>query len=186
MDEKLLIDGCKRGESWARKELYEFYAPLMMSVCMRYVNNRETARDLLQEGFIKVFTKFHGFAGTGSLGGWIRRVFVTTALEYLRTTDALKLSVNIDDTVNHPSHLDQSALDRISTDELLECVSQLPDGYRTVFNMYAIEGFTHKEIAEILGISEITSRTQFIRARNALQKSVQSLMDEDHARQNRT
>ncbi len=186
MDEKLLIDGCKQGESWARKELYEIYAPLMMSVCMRYVNNRETAKDLLQEGFIKVYTKFHAFAGTGSLGGWIRRVFVTTALEYLRTNDALKLSTSIDDTGLHPVYMDESALDRISTDELLHCIAQLPDGYRTVFNMYAIEGFTHKEIAELLGISEITSRTQFIRARNTLQKSVQSLMNEDHARQNRT
>ncbi|MDL2310281.1 sigma-70 family RNA polymerase sigma factor [Parabacteroides sp. OttesenSCG-928-B22] len=186
MKEQQLIDGCRRGESWARKELYEIYAPLMMSVCMRYVNNRETARDLLQDGFIKVFTKFGEYAGRGALGAWMRRVFVTTALEYLRTTDALKLSVHIDDAAIHPVQTDESALDRLSTEELMQCVAQLPDGYRTVFNMYAIEGFSHKEIAQILGVSEITSRTQFIRARNALQKSVLSLIDKDHVRQSKT
>lgn len=186
MEEKLLIAACKRGEPWACKEIYENYAPLMMSVCLRYVNDRETARDLLQEGFIKVYTKIHSFTGIGAFGGWMRRVFVTTALEYLRTTDALKLSVNMEDPGVSLSHWDESAIDRISTDELMACVAKLPSGYRTVFNLFAIEGYSHKEIAGILGISEITSRTQFIRARNALQKSVLSLMEEDHVRRNRT
>lgn len=186
MDEKLLIDGCRKGESWARKQIYETYAPLMMSVCMRYVNNRETAQDLLQEGFIKIFTRFDTFTGTGSLGGWIRRIFVTTSLEYLRTKDALKLSVHIDETEIPPAYTDESALDRMSTEELLNCLAELPEGYRTVFNMYAIEGYSHKEIAAILGISEITSRTQFIRAKNALQKKVQTLMDNEYVKQQRT
>jgi len=186
MDEKLLVDGCKRGESWARKEIYEIYAPLMMSVCMRYVNNRETARDLMQDGFIKVFTKIHTYSGMGALGGWIRRVFVTTSLEYLRANDALKLSVSIDETDMHPAYTGESALDKLSVDELMECVGYLPDGYRTVFNLYAIEGFSHKEIGEMLHISEITSRTQFIRARNALQKSVLSLIADRNERRNRT
>ena len=86
MDEQLLIDGCKRGEASARKELYELYAPAMMSVCARYVHDRETARDLLQDGFIKVFTKIQTYSATGPFGAWLRRVFVTTALEYLRIT----------------------------------------------------------------------------------------------------
>ena len=90
MDEQLLIAGCKRGESWARKEVYELYAPAMMSVCMRYVNNRETARDLLQDGFIKIFTKIGSYTGSGAFPGWVRRVFVTTALEYLRKNDAIR------------------------------------------------------------------------------------------------
>ncbi|MDL2255884.1 sigma-70 family RNA polymerase sigma factor [Parabacteroides sp. OttesenSCG-928-K15] len=183
MDEQLLIDGCRQGESWARKKLYEIYAPLMMSVCLRYVNNRETARDLLQDGFIKVFTKFDDFQGRGALGGWIRRVFVTTALEYLRANDALKFSVQIDEPGAHPLYTDESALDRISTEELMRCVAELPDGYRTVFNMYAIEGYAHKEIAQALGINEITSRTQFIRARNALQKSVSQLIGKGYVGQ---
>ncbi len=186
MKEQLLIAACKRGESWACKEIYETYAPLMMSVCLRYVNNRETARDLLQEGFIKVYTKIHSYSGAGAFGGWVRRVFVTTALEYLRTTNALKVSVDMEESGIEPAYWDESALERITTDELMECVGRLPNGYRTIFNMYAIEGYSHKEIAGILKISEITSRTQFIRARNTLQKSVLSLMEKDDIRRNRT
>lgn len=97
MDEQLLIDGCKRGEASARKELYELYAPAMMSVCARYVHDRETARDLLQDGFIKVFTKIQTYSATGPFGAWLRRVFVTTALEYLRKYDALRSSAPIDE-----------------------------------------------------------------------------------------
>ena len=96
MDEQLLIDGCMRGESWARKELYEQYAPAMMSVCVRYVGDRETARDLLQDGFVKIFTKIRSYSGSGAFGGWIRRIFVTTALEYLRSSENTRLSVGLD------------------------------------------------------------------------------------------
>jgi RNA polymerase sigma-70 factor (ECF subfamily) len=153
---------------------------------MRYVNNRETARDLVQEGFIKVFTKGHTFHNTGAFAGWIRRIFVTTALEYLRTKNVLNPLNAIDDYSEQLLDTDYSALDRLSADELLECVARLPAGYRTVFNMFAIEGYSHSEIAQILGISEVTSRTQFIRARNSLQKSVQSLINNENVRQQRS
>jgi RNA polymerase sigma-70 factor (ECF subfamily) len=186
MDEQLLIDGYMRGESWACKAIYEAYAPAMMSVCMRYVGNRETARDLLQEGFIKVFTKKHTYLNTGTFAGWVRRIFVTTALEYLRTKDALKQPTAIDEYSDKLYDVDESALDRLSTDDLLACVARLPAGYRTVFNLFAIEGYSHGEIAGILGISEVTSRTQFIRARNALQKSVESLIKNEDVRQERS
>lgn len=101
MDEQLLIDGCKRGEASARKELYELYAPAMMSVCARYVHDRETARDLLQDGFIKVFTKIQTYSATGPFGAWLRRVFVTTALEYLRKYDALRSRVESTSKCNY-------------------------------------------------------------------------------------
>ena len=166
MDEQLLIDGCMRGESWARKELYEQYAPAMMSVCMRYVGDRETARDLLQDGFVKIFTKIRSYSGSGAFGGWIRRIFVTVGLD------------GYDDSLED---INYSVLDRLSADDLLACVAQLPSGYRTVFNLYAIEGYTHSEIAEMLHVQEATSRSQFIRARNALQKSVQSLIRHENA-----
>lgn len=182
MDEQLLIDGCKRGESWARKEIYEQYAPLMMSVCMRYVNDRETARDLLQDGFIKIFTKIGSFTGAGAFPGWVRRVFVTTALEYLRKNDAIRMSMNYDECGELPDEMDVSVLDRLSADDLHACIARLPDGYRTVFNLYAIEGYSHSEIAAMLHISEVTSRTQFIRARKVLQKSVQSLIMHENAK----
>lgn len=181
MDEQLLIAGCKRGESWARKQLYEVHASVMMSVCMRYVNNKETAKDLLQDGFIKVFTKIDTFSETGSLGGWMRKVFVTTALEYLRQNNALKLSINIEDCNDGIEHINASAVDLLSAEELLACIGALPDGFRTVFNLFAIEGYSHKEIAEMLNIKESTSRSQFVRARRTLQKNVESLIKHENA-----
>ena len=119
MDEQLLIDGCMRGESWARKELYEQYAPAMMSVCMRYVGDRETARDLLQDGFVKIFTKIRSYSGSGAFGGWIRRIFVTTALEYLRSSENTRLSVGLDGYDDSLEDINYSVLDRLSADDLL-------------------------------------------------------------------
>ncbi|HCC52224.1 MAG TPA: RNA polymerase [Porphyromonadaceae bacterium] len=177
MDEKLIIDACVRGESWARKKVYEMYAPTMMSLCIRYVGNREIARDILQDGFIKVFTHIHTYSYKGAFAGWIHRIFVTTSLEYLRKTDALRSAVDIMDYNEQLKDVDVSVLDRLSEEDLMDCVERLPAGYRTVFNMYAIEGYSHKEIAEALGISVATSKTQFLRARTALQKSVKSLMN---------
>lgn len=179
----------RRMQAWrsiARKELYELYAPAMMSVCARYVHDRETARDLLQDGFIKVFTKIQTYSATGPFGAWLRRVFVTTALEYLRKYDALRSSAPIDEYGEQVEDVDASVLDRLSADDLLECISRLPTGYRTVFNLYAIEGYTHKEIAAMLHIQEITSRSQFARARKALQEMVQSLIAQDNVSRNRT
>lgn len=184
MDEEMLIAGLKRGDPSARKQVYELYAPLMMSVCVRYVGNRETARDLLQDGFIKVFTKIPTYAATGAFGGWIRRIFVTTALEYLRR-EQLHPDDAVEEYEEALADVNYSALDKLSADELLGCIARLPAGYRTVFNLYAIEGYSHSEIAGMLHIREVTSRTQFIRARNILQKYVQSLIAPEHARKNR-
>jgi RNA polymerase sigma factor (sigma-70 family) len=182
-DEQELIAACQKGKSWAQKKVYELYAPAMMSVCVRYVADRETARDLLQDGFIKVFTKTDTYSGAGSFAGWIRRIFVTTALEYLRQNDALRQSANIDDFDNYIADADVSVLEKISADDLMAFVARLPEGYRTVFNLYAIEGYAHIEIAELLSISEATSRSQFMRARKILQKNVQSLIGNENARQ---
>ena len=175
-DEKQLINGCKNGESWAQKQVYELYASAMFSVCVRYVSDRETARDLLQDGFIKVFTKANTFTETGSFAGWVRRVFVTTALEYLRQKDILKESVDVQEFENQIEQGDATILEKITADDLMKCISELSDGYRTVFNLYAIEGYSHSEIAKMLRISENTSRSQFMRARKILQKTVELLV----------
>ena len=182
MNEKLLIAGCKRGDPEAYKKLYDLYAPAMMSVCMRYVNNKETAQDLLQEGFITIFTKIGTYSHSGSFAGWIRRIFVTTALQHLRSNDTLRYSMDIEEYTGLADEVDVSALERISTNELMACVAKLPEGYRTVFNMFAIEGYSHSEIAEMLNIQESTSRSQFVRARKMLQKGVESLMSIKDAR----
>ena len=181
-DEQQLIAGCKAGKSWAQKRVYELHAPVMMSVCVRYVNDRETARDLLQDGFIKLFTKIDSYSGTGSFGGWIRRIFVTTALEYLRQNDALKQSESIEEYSNYIENNDVGVLEKISVDDLMACISELSDGYRIIFNLYAIEGYSHAEIAKTLNIAEATSRSQFMRARRILQKNVQSLIGQEHAK----
>ena len=182
-DEQQLITGCKEGKSWAQKAIYDRYAATMMSVCVRYVTDRETARDLLQEGFIKLFTKIDSFTGAGAFGGWVRRIFVTTSLEYLRQNDALKQSASIEEYGNFIENDDVTVLQKISADDLMACIAQLSDGYRTVFNLYAIEGYAHAEIAEMLGISEATSRSQFMRARKILQKNVLSLHGTEYAEQ---
>ena len=184
-DEQELIAGCIEGKSWAQRAIYDRFAPAMMSVCVRYVADRETARDLLQEGFIKLFTKIESYSGTGAFGGWVRRIFVTTALEYLRQNDALKQSADIVEVGYHIENDEISVLEKISADDLMACVAQLSDGYRTVFNLYAIEGYSHAEIADMLGISEGTSRSQFMRARKILQKSVLSLHGHEYAKEYR-
>jgi RNA polymerase sigma-70 factor (ECF subfamily) len=147
------------------------------------VTDRETAKDILQDGFIKLYTKIDTYSGTGSFAGWTRRIFVTTALEYLRQHDALKQSAPIEEYGNLIEDHDATVLDKLSADDLMDCVAKLPDGYRAVFNLYAIEGYSHNEIAGMLDISESTSRSQFMRARKILQKEVQNIIGQEHAKQ---
>jgi len=174
MDEQQLIAGCKKGNRLAQRELYDKYAPRMLAVCMRYVNDRETARDLLQEGFIKVFTCIDSYSSLGSFEGWVRKVFVNGALEYLRKTDVLREATDLD---NAPELVqpEASVLSNISAAELMKMIQQLPAGFRAVFNLFAIEGYSHREIGEMLKITESTSRSQYTRARQMLQKQIMNL-----------
>ena len=172
MEERQLIEGCIRGESWAQKTMYELHAPAMMSVCQRYVCNRETAQDLLHDGFVKLFTRIHTYSGAGAFSGWMRMVFVTTALEHLRRNDVLRYSVDIEDSDYKGEDPDIALFEQLSTNDLFTCIARLPNGYRTVFNMHAIEGYSHVEIARELDIGESTSRSQYARARQMLQKMV--------------
>ncbi|MDD2284259.1 MAG: sigma-70 family RNA polymerase sigma factor [Paludibacter sp.] len=181
-DEELqVIAAAKEGDAKAQKKIYECYASSMMSICWRYAGDTETAKDLLQDGFVKLFTKLDMYAGTGAFAGWVRRVFVTTCLEYLRQKSALRLGVPIDDSEYHLPDSDVSVIDKISADELMRLIAELPDGFRTVFNLFVIEGYSHAEIADMLGISEVNSRTLFLRARKSLQKAVQ-LLEENERR----
>jgi len=176
MDERQLIEGCVRGDLLAQKNLYELHASTMMSVCQRYVCDRETARDLLHDGFVKLFTRIHTYSGTGSFNGWMRRIFVTTILEHLRRKDVLRHSVEIEKIDVLGEENDISVFEHLSTNDLMDCIARLPDKYRTVFNLHAIEGFSHVEIARELGIKESTSRTQYAKARQLLQKMVMDLV----------
>jgi RNA polymerase sigma-70 factor (ECF subfamily) len=176
MLDQQLIAGCKRNDTWARKKLYELYAPVMLGICVRYVNEKETARDILQEGFIKVFTKIGSYSGAGSFEGWMRKIFITTALEYLRSAKAFKLNVSLEDCIEEASNaFNINMVEKFTADEILQCINELPAGFKTVFNLYAIEGYSHAEIAEMLNIKEGTSRSQFARARQLLQTKIQKL-----------
>ena len=152
--------------------LYVRLAGRMFPVCIRYEGDRTLSEDVLQHGFITLFTKLKDYKGDGSFEGWARRIFVTTALMSLRKKDALKMSEELD-TVRGMKAETTSQIQNIGYKELMELVMSLPPGFRTVFNMYAIVGYSHMEIAECLGITETTSRTQFSRARVWLQNKIQ-------------
>lgn len=139
----------------------------MFGVCLRYVSNRVIAEDLLHDGFITVFSKVSSFRGDGSFEGWLRRIFVNTALGYLRKNNIIDDSEQID-ALQPFSSDDASAIEQMAESELLQCIRQLPNGYRAVLNLFAIEGYSHKEIATLLNISEGTSRSQYLRAKKFL------------------
>ena len=175
MNETQLIEGCRRNNRTAQKELYERYSRRMMGVCLRYVGDRETARDILQEGFVRIFTNIGSYSGSGSFEGWMQKIFVNSALEYLRKHDVLRDSVEIDYSSEQDIQSDASPLAALSAEELMKIINELPAGFRTVFNLFAIEGYSHKEIGEMLGITESTSRSQYSRAKHILQQKVKDL-----------
>ena len=166
-----LAEACRHGDRASERRLFLSLAPKMMSLCMRYVGDRATAEDLLQEGFVTLFTRLDSYSGKGSFEGWARKIFVNTALMYLRKTDALKLSNDIDMAFGVASE-DVPVVGQISYKELLGLISKLPSDARTVFNMYVIEGYSHKDIADALGITEVTSRSKLQRARVRLQEMI--------------
>ena len=172
MTEKQLIKRCRQGDGKALKYLYERYSEKMLGVCCRYVNDRDTARDLLHDGFVTVFTKVGEFRSEGSFEGWMRRIFVNTALGYLRKNANLHDPRQVDDMYDLSGD-EVSALEKMSARDILAAIGELPDGYRAVLNLYAVEGYSHKEIAELLDISEGTSRSQYARAKASLRKSLE-------------
>lgn len=171
LDEQQLIAQCKSGDRAAQRILFNRLAPKMFPVCLRYMGDRETAEDVLQEGFISLFSKLDSYSGEGSFEGWARKIFVNTALMTLRKHDLIKQSEDIESAWGVSSE-DPGALQKITYDELMKMISELPPGFRTVFNMFVIEGYSHKEIGEALGITEATSRSQLQRARVMLQNRI--------------
>lgn len=171
---RIIIDKCRKGDRSAQKKLYDYLAPKMFAVCLRYMGDRMPAEDILQDGFITLFSKLYSYSGEGSFEGWARKIFVNTALMSLRKTDALKLSGDLEEAGNLSSDI-STQIQNIGYKEIMKIVMKLPDGYRTVFNMFVVEGFSHKEIAQALNISEVTSRSQLQRARMILQEKIKKL-----------
>ena len=168
MTEDAIFQGCLQNNASAQKELYNRYSPKMLAVCYRYGHNREDAEDMLQEGFIKVFSQMHTFRSQGAFEGWIRRIIVHTCINHLKKNKKFNDSVDI----TYASGIEireENIPSVIQAKQVVECIRLLPIGYRTVLNLYAVEGYTHKEIADMLDIEESTSRSQYTRARQMLE-----------------
>lgn len=174
--EAQLIVALKRGESRAHKVVYERYAGKMLAVCTRYCANRADAEEIMLDGFMRVFDKIEQFREEGSFEGWIRRIMVTESLMFLRKSKQWRHELPLEDVTVEPDYA--WADTAVNENDLLRMVNQLPDGYRTVFNLYAIEGYAHADIAEMLGISEGTSKSQLSRARMMLQTNLKKMEQE--------
>jgi len=172
LDESELVKQCLQGKRDSQKQLYEHYAPKMLGVCYRYAYSREEAEDFLQESFIVIFRKLHQWKGEGPLGAWIRKVVVNTSLNCIKARHRFTENMNIIPIDHIP---DNTVIQNdVSDKELMELVHNLPIGYKTVFNLYAIEGYSHDEIGKMLDIKAGTSRSQFTRAREMLMKKINS------------
>jgi len=176
ISESDLLEGCLEGNRRMQEELYRRFSPRMYAVCLRYAGNAEEAEDILQEGFIKIYKKLGSFRSEGSFEGWIRRIFVNTAIEHFRRKRYLQPVTEKEESTLEGNYL--SVLDNLAERDILELVQQLSPGYRTVFNMYVVEGYTHKEIGDILAISEGTSKSQLSRAKVILQQMVKKFIEE--------
>lgn len=165
-----LINGCLREERGAQRRLYELTSPVMFAICLRYADSYQTAEDLLQEGYIKVFRNMGNYRGDGSFEGWMKRIFVNTAIEHFRRQARMYPVTNLESPLAQAQAGD--AMDHLEVDDLMAFIRRLSPGYRTVFNLYAVEGYSHREIGEMLGISEGTSKSQLSRARYLLQQMI--------------
>ena len=172
MTEQKLIEECLRGNYRAQKKLYNKFSGLMMGVSMRYASCVPEAEDILQDSFIKVFSKLDTYKATGPLGGWIRRVVVNTALQRIRDQKNYRMHVEIGDS-DAVTEISDDVLAAMGAEEIMRKIQKLPPGFRTVFNLYAIEGYNHPEIAKELGISVGTSKSQYSRARAILRTMIE-------------
>lgn len=171
MNEEILVKKCIEGDNRAQKKLFDLFAPKLFGVCLRYMKDHNLAQDTLQDGFVKIFKKLSDYNGKGSFEGWMRRIVVNTCLDQLRKDQKLKMNTSIDD-VSFLVKDNHWIEEELTAKDLLKLVESLPDGYRVVFNMFAIEGYSHKEIAERLNVSENTSKSQFSRAKSHLRKKL--------------
>ena len=170
-----LIQGCISGNRQMQELLYQKYSSKMYGVCLRYSGNIEDANDLLQEGFIKIFKNLIKFRGEGSFEGWIRRIFVNTSIEHFRKKVKFYNVTEVQENTIEDDDL--NILDTLAEKDIISLVNELSPGYKTVFNMHVIEGYSHKEIADILGINEGTSKSQLARAKGVLKKSVEKRLN---------
>ncbi len=174
MEEQELIQDCIAARPKAQKALFDIYAPKLYVVCLRYMKDQMRAQDVLQDAFVKIFTHIGNYKSEGAFEGWLKKIAVNTCLDQLRKDKKLLTDVSLDDVSHKLAHQDYS-VEKLMADDLLKLVQALPDGYRTVFNLFAIEGYSHQEISVKLGISESTSKTQYLRARAYLKDRIENI-----------
>ncbi len=170
--EKELLRGCAAGKREYQEYMYSHYSPKMFGICLRYAGDYHSAEDILQDGFIKVFGNLDRYRGEGSFEGWLKRIFVNTAIEHYRKQFRFESTTTNLESSTATMEIPDDTFGRLAANELLDLIQKLSPGYRAVFNMYVLEGFSHKEISDILKISEGTSKSQLARARTILQKLV--------------
>lgn len=185
MEEQTLSEYCRKGNDAARKELYEKYANRLFGICLRYVCNTDAAKDIFQDGFLKIYQSFDKFIwrSQGSLRAWLDRIMINEALQYLRLRHNMKIvksDILIEEIENHYHIPDPETIERIPEEILMQFIAELPDGYRTVFNLFAIEGKSHREIACILHINEKSSSSQYHRAKSILAKRINEWTNEEN------
>jgi RNA polymerase sigma-70 factor (ECF subfamily) len=178
MNEKELIQACIREDKSAQKTLYDMFSARMYFVCLRYARHEMEAQDMLQDGFIKVFDNLRTFKMQGSFEGWIRRIMVNTSLNYCRKASFKQENIGIEEYQDKV--IKSKAISNLSEQELLQAIQQLPEGYKLVFNLFVIEGYSHQEIGELLHISESTSRSQLAKSRKFMQKLLTRLKISNH------
>ena len=169
-DLEKILDGCKKNDRSAQAGLYKLLAPKLLGLCIRYLQDRDEAEDAMQDAFVRIFTNLSSFKGTGSFEGWAKRIAVNTALTALKTRNRLSFERHTDN-LEDPGIPEEEPL-ALSSDDIMACMKALPVGYRTIINLFLVEEFSHKEIAEKLNITESTSRSQYSRARQALMKLI--------------
>lgn len=169
-DEKELIQGCIQGKREAQNAVFRLYGPRMLGICARYCRNMEDAKDAMQDGFVKIFNQISDFNQQSKLSTWMSRIMINTAIDHFRADVRYQFNEQDSFSGNDDAQEDEDDYQTIPAQKILEAINRLSDGYRIVFNLYAIEGFTHKEIAAQLGISEGTSKSQYARARKQLKE----------------
>lgn len=182
--EESLISGCRKKHRQAQRDVYNWLSPRMLAICRRYIKDVNEAESVMITGFMKVLGKIEQYSGEGSFEGWVRRIMVNESLLYIRKNKGMYIEVDIEYADTEPNY--ELASENLEADDLLNLINGLPIGYRTVFNMFAIEGYSHREIAESLAISENTSKSQLSRARKMLQKQIieKEVMWEEKLRRN--
>jgi RNA polymerase sigma-70 factor (ECF subfamily) len=173
--EKELIQLCIKGDRQSQKQIFEIYGSKMLAVCHRFAKNKAEAEDIFQEGFIRVFRHLCNFSFEGSFEGWIRRIMINTALKY-NNKKAVGWNVDSIENIDLYDHVEPSVISSLSEEELILYIGELPEGYRMVFNLFVIEGYSHKEIGELLHIEESTSRSQLVKARKMLQAKINDIL----------